>query len=803
MSSLSLSSRIYRGAVSLSAGFALLLCSGPSAFAAPPTRPGGRPGAPAATPGAPGVPGTDMSGDEVNPNSCRKWPADKRFTITIPREAELEQLVQWMMSISCQKFIWTNKIRASKVTILSPEQVTLREAYAAFYAALESIGLTVEPVGDYYKIVETNGAQALNLPTYDPERSGPSNDRYITQLTRIQNGDPKQIYDVLKKLQSKQGSIEMVGNLLIITDRGSSIRRLMRIVDELDVYGTTGEKIFFYQLEYADANEVSDIIRDIFGEAKGGAKAKGKAGAAGGDTTSFSRVIVDDRSGTLIIVASETDYRTISKLIEQLDVRLPGGGGRIHVKKLKNADPEEVAQTLRTLIGRGGGASGGTSKAKTGNKAASQGGASEELFTGDINVVADESTRQLIIMASAADYKNLEGVIEQLDTERKQVYIEMYLLEVSVARLLTLGAGAHFAGQFDVSAAGQSGQATGFVASSPAGDASSLVLSPELLTGLAGGLLGPQITGTANLLGLQNDVPAFGVVIHALETDDDVNFVAQPHIYTADNQEAELEVGERVPTQGAVSFGGQQGGSAFFPQQSIQREDVTLSIKVTPHVNDSRTVSLDVELEDRAVKSRDPSLGVTTTKRRFKLENVLARDDNPVVLGGLIRERETINNRQVPGLGSIPLLGWLFKRRSKQKEKVNLLVVMIPHIIETPDDLRRVHERRIKERQAFLERETGFKKRDLETNVNYRSKSGLLSNIDREARKLEREELQLRQAERELAQESITGEIGLSVREEEGAADGSDSSSSSSSGTKAPRPRANVQTSPASPPPEN
>src|SRR5690606_32256867 len=106
---------------------------------------------------------------------------------------------------------------------------------------------------------------------------GPSNDRYITQLIRIENGDPKQISDVLKKLQSKQGSIELVGNLLIITDRGSSIRRLTRIIEELDVYGTTGEKIFFYQLQYADANEVADIIRDIFGEATGASKKTAKA----------------------------------------------------------------------------------------------------------------------------------------------------------------------------------------------------------------------------------------------------------------------------------------------------------------------------------------------------------------------------------------------------------------------------------------------------------------------------------------------------------------------------------------------
>ena len=165
-------------------------------------------------------------------------------------------------------------------------------------------------------------------------------------------------------------------------------------------------------------------------------------------------------------------------------------------------------------------------------------------------------------------------------------------------------------------------------------------------------------------------------------------------------------------------------------------------------------------------------LGVTTTKRRIKLENVLARDDLPLVLGGSMREREIENTEQVPGLGSIPILGWLFKRRVKTKEKINLLIILVPHLVDTADDIRRIHERRTRERYEFLERETSFKRRDLATNVNYRKKAGLLANIDREARRLESQELLLRQAELELTAERITGEIGMSPRPAEEAEDG-------------------------------
>jgi len=159
---------------------------------------------------------------------------------------------------------------------------------------------------------------------------------------------------------------------------------------------------------------------------------------------------------------------------------------------------------------------------------------------------------------------------------------------------------------------------------------------------------------------------------------------------------------------------------------------------------------------------------------------VIARDDQPVVLGGLIRESDIHTTSQVPGLGSVPILGWLFKRKKMSREKKNLLVILVPHVVETPDDIRRIHERRTQERLDFLERYTNFKKRDLDAAVNYRKKNGLLATVDSEARRLEQEEIILRQAEEDLRTERITGELGDSPRlgEEEGGTEESTSSGS-------------------------
>jgi general secretion pathway protein D len=497
----------------------------------------------------------------------------------------------------------------------------------------------------------------------------------------------------------------------------------------------------------------------------------------------------------------------IKRLVETLDVPLAGGAGRINVVKLKNADPEELAGVLQSL-GQGGARGGGGGRGGGGAQAAGGAGGNAapaaqagELFAGEVKITADPATRSLVILASQNDFRALKRVIDELDAERKQVYIEVYLLELSVNKKIGGGASGHFGATFPVDAAGTSGDGLGFVATAPQ-QQNSLLLSPAILNGIAAGVLGPQVQGSAQFLGTGQDVPAFGVIIQAVQDDTDVNLVAEPHLYTADNQEASIEVGRNVPTQGALAFPGGGGGGGLVPVQSVQRQDVTLKVKVTPHVNDSQNVTLDIEMENNDIESTSPTLGVTTTKRRLKLDKVLARDGQPLVLGGLVQEVERESTSEVPGLGKIPLLGWLFKRKTRQKEKINLMMVLVPHILETPDDARRIHKRRMEERLEFMERESAFKRKDLATSVNYRKKSGLLASVNQEADRMMIEDELTRSAELELQQHQITGELGLSPQlyeeEEEDAAPDAGAGMPPSSTPPATKPPA---TKPASKPP--
>jgi general secretion pathway protein D len=252
------------------------------------------------------------------------------------------------------------------------------------------------------------------------------------------------------------------------------------------------------------------------------------------------------------------------------------------------------------------------------------------------------------------------------------------------------------------------------------------------------------------------------VIIQALQADTDVNIVSEPHIYTSDNKEALIEVGEQRPVLGSLTnVAG--NGTTLQPMQSVNLKDIKLSLKVTPHVNDDTTVTLDVELENENF-AEQLDLGVRTTKRKIKLDDIVAHDDQPIVLGGLIHEKETVNESGVPGVSKIPLLGWFFKTKKRKREKVNLLMIMVPHVLDGPDDARRIHKRRMDERLEFLERQTAFKRKDLDTAINYSRKSGLLSAVNVETRRMTDELAERGVAEREMQRTAVTGDIGMVPR---------------------------------------
>ncbi len=666
------------------------------------------------------------------------------------------------MSVSCQKFIWDPKLRTKTVNILAPEPVTVAEAYAAFHAALATLGATVEPAGDFYRIVENSQVATAGFRVYGPGAEVPNDARVVTKVWRPAPERQVETAALLTELKTESGAVKTVGDVVVVTDTGARIRTLERLLVDLEQPQGPHRKIHLYGVRHADAEAIAEVARSVFAAGLGdtstattttvptktttNSKKKGKAAkrttTTPTTTTTASSddeptITVDTRTGTLLVVSTDATFAAISRLLDELDVDAGEGRETLHVIELSHADAQEVEAVLSNLAS-------GSSPQREGKGAKTA--AVGATISGSVKVTAHPATQTLIVSANALDFAALERVVRRIDHPRRQLYLEVYLLEVRAELRRDIDVGAHIGNQ----AAG----GVGYVSSKP-GDANALQFSPSLLTGLTAGLIGPQLSGS--LFGTSTDVPAFGMTLQALETQEDIDIVAQPHLYASENEQAIAEFGETVPVNRGTTT---VPNSAVSTINNIENEDITLKLEITPYISDDETVSLDILLEDRQLGQLEPTTGnYRTLKRKLDLKKVLAHPGQPLVLGGLTREVDGVSDGRIPGLGSIPVLGWLFRKRGRRKEKVSLLMVMVPHIIESPDDARRIHTRRMKERQEFIERYTAFKRRDLGSPINYRKTSGLLTAVGVATQRQQRDAEHAAAAEEEMQRARIATTI--------------------------------------------
>jgi general secretion pathway protein D len=416
-------------------------------------------------------------------------------------------------------------------------------------------------------------------------------------------------------------------------------------------------------------------------------------------------------------------------LINRMDVK-QSGEGEIHVIPLQYAACKDLSQTLNQILGTSGavGAAGARPPGAAG-AAPSPGGArppgatgstgtgtggvglQDEVFEGRIRVTCDEATNSLVTTSSLRDYAQLRNVIDKLDIPRRQVFIEAVIMDVSVDRSTDINIGYHGGAPIDF---GSAGQGVFYGGNNPAASVAGV---PSNLEALALGVRGPDIPNTSNIFGTGVSIPALGIVLSALAKDGDNNVLATPHILATDNQEATISIGQNIPLQTNVGglplsgLGGQAGaagalgalgalGSGF----SAPRQDIGTKIDVTPHVNDSDQVRLDLKEEISDAGSPTGALGAIPINKRTAQTTLVVRDQQTVVIGGLVRDAYITGETKIPVLGDIPVLGFLFKQSHKEKTKSNLLLILTPYVIRDQDDLRAIFERKMQERQEFIDR---------------------------------------------------------------------------------------------------
>jgi general secretion pathway protein D len=637
------------------------------------------------------------------------------------QDADLAELVNHISGMTGKRFIYGPKVRQIKATVVSPAPITLEEAYQTFLSILEANGMTVIPHGRFLKIVDSGGVVTQPTPVYSRGAPVPDTDRFVTRLYRLKHVTAEEMLQLLTKFKSKEGDISIYGpgQLMILTDTGSNLRRMIRIIEEVDV-GGSGVKMWLEPVHYGKAEDVAKQINEIFDLNRQG-------GGGGG----LVKVIAEESSNSLIVVGTEDSYLKLLELLKRMDTA-PAAEGRIHVLPLQHAVAEELANTLTQMLQ-------GVAPGQRGQQAQGPGG---PMFEGDLRVTADKATNSLIITSSGRDYAQLRLTIDQLDMARRQVFIEAVIMDVSVDHKTRLGMSYHGGTTADLGG----GSDTLILAGFEAGNSLTFPANPELLQGVAVGARGPELAGTQDLLGTGLSIPAFGIVLNAIATSGDANVLATPHIIATDNVAAEINVGENIPLQdnlGSLNLGalgglagqagqvnpaallGGFGGLGF----SAPRQDVGTKIKVTPHINDSNQVRLEIQEEISERGASSGALGAVSITKRNANTTVVVDDQQTVVIGGLMRDALVKTRRKIPVLGDLPVLGFLFRSSEMETRKTNLLLILTPHVIHDQRDLRRIFERKMQERQEFLDRYFVFSGEDWEPPRDYSRTNGLVEDI--------------------------------------------------------------------------
>jgi general secretion pathway protein D len=692
-----------------------------------------------------------VPGEDDTLYSCKKKVGP--VAVTFKPETELKDLIAFVIGFTCRNFILDPRIVSTgkKVTIIAPLKMSQQEAYRVFLVALSTMGLTVVPKGNILRIVESATAKSETLPIF--KKGMPADeDQMVRYVLRPSYAQVETIRGALDSIRSSAGSVQAAGSMLIITDYASQVRDMMSIARTIDVPGNN-EGVYTIPVLHSDATALAAKLNEILGVTAGGGGAVGGKvnapvqGRGGGPTPPGgnaapdevagavpSKILVDDRTNTLIVVSSEAGYLRVKSLVDRLDILLDTeGGSAIRVYNLENALAKDLATTLNTALTQGAQrpsptATGGRPGAPAPVPTPQPGGELGAALEGQVKITNDDPTNSLIVMSSGRDYLAIKHVIERLDQPRRQVYIEALILEVTLNKELDLGTSSH--GGLPVNNGGA--LVLGGVQTSTLKSLN--VSSLASLTGLIGGLVGSPLTNSQTFLG--TSIPSYAVLFQALATQDNTNVLSVPHIITIDNEKTTFSVGNNIPYQAGLSFGGlptsgTTGATSPLGSigQNIQREDLTLELNVTPHISSNDAVRLELEQNTKDLGGKDPQLGPTWSERKLKTQ-VVVHDQESVVIGGLIQERDAFNVTKVPLLGDIPILGYLFKYTTKAKKKTNLLILLTPYIIKDQLDLQNIRERKTREYREFTQSFASLNDTKYEPKVDYRRKRGLVEEIN-------------------------------------------------------------------------
>ena len=563
--------------------------------------------------------------------------AEESWQINL-KDADIEAFISQVADITGRSFVLDPRVKG-KVSVLSSEPMNQEGVYELFLSVLQIHGLAAVPAGDVTLVIQQNDVKQAGRSL--EERAAVDSQELLTKVIMIKNTPALDLVPILRPLVAKYGHLAGVksANALIISDHAININRIEEIIDRLDRSGS--EELEVVQLKEAWVGNVVTMLQSLD-------PSKVSQGNTDNNNTAGSiRVVADERSNRLIIKGEKTARERIRGLIEQLD-QPSYFSGSAQVIRLQYADATKLAEMLKNLMGEASG-SGDEAKVK-----------------GDIGIHADEDLNALVVRAEPSILKEVQELVNSLDVRRAQVLIESAIIEVTGDTSDALGV-QWVRGDLDSPVAG-----TNFNNAGPG----LATIATGVATGDYASAVGQGLT-SGGFKESGGDID-FGVIIQALKSNSSTNLLSTPSIMTLDNQEAEIVVGQNVP----FVTGQTASSTNTNPFTTIDRQDVGVTLKVIPHIHDGEAIRLEVEATAESVSNTTVagSADLITNKRSIKTM-ILSDDGETIVLGGLIRDdvREVVS--KVPLLGDIPLLGWLFRSKSVNQVKSNLMVFLRPTIV--------------------------------------------------------------------------------------------------------------------------
>jgi general secretion pathway protein D len=580
-------------------------------------------------------------------------------------QVEIPVLVKLVGEMTGRRFVIGDDI-GGRVTVVTPQRIPVRDAYPLLVSILESRGLSVVERGGVHQIVSLpeRGVAAASIVDEGADAVG-----VITRLIRVQHVSVLELRRLLEPLVrgGKAGALAAFPptNHLIVTDTAENVRAIERIVAELDKPGSA-RLVEVIELKHAAPE---DLARQLVAAMRGGATAGERVarhlqqvGEGGASLPADVIVVPAPRANSLLLVGTPVQLNEMREIVARLDVPAPSGYGRLHAIFLRYLSAEEAAKNLNALLAK-----------------------ADKEQRAPIAIEHNAANNALIVDASPQDFEFVRKLVDQLDQIPQQVLIEVLLAEVAVGRTLDLGV------RLSTIDSPREGSTTAIGTSRPA-ETDSLAqfiesgLFPQgLAIGIARGTVADPATGAV--------APNVPLLIEALARNRDVKILSNVPLWAQNNSEATVSVVENIPILRSTIEGG--AGTSRDVIQNIDRLDVGIKLKVTPHVNPDGEITLRLNPSIEAIVDQGPAdtpFAPTIAKREVST-TVTLPNGSTVVISGLIREDRVKAVNKTPILGDIPLVGFFFRSKSERIQRTNLLIFVTPHIVTDMRKAREIQER--------------------------------------------------------------------------------------------------------------